>query len=278
MMKNIAAVLSAVLFSAASAVGARAQGDLFSGTGSPSTTPVRRVFLNVTGDPKLAHRLLSFLDLEFEDSGIQLMNTEANADAEVDVEVKAEIENEDLGIGVMKLSSTANGKTAITSSCESLGTPVDGEFFASSTDGLATQLRAKYPNAKTVKLDTASDTAASKVFSYQLPSALQKSAFAVVESGTPDLTLRIDLAREKVPVEEHVTKYKVKIGLRDGSQLFASEGTGVVSAKATSAPELCAGRVTDLDWLSRSDTLFQAAESVVKQLRLNNRRAANTRK
>jgi hypothetical protein len=94
----------------------------------------------------------------------------------------------------------------------------------------------------------------------------------------PDLTLRIDLTREKVPVEEHVTKYKVKISLRDGSQLFASDGTGVISAKATSVPELCPGRVTDLDWLSGSDTLFQLAERVVKQLRINNRRAENTKK
>jgi hypothetical protein len=119
---------------------------------------LEKVFLNVTGDPKLAHRLASFLDLEFEDTGIQIMNTEANADAEVDAEVNAEINSTELGIGVMKLSSTANGKTEITSSCESLGTPVDSEFFASSTDGLATQLREKYANTKTVKIDAASDT------------------------------------------------------------------------------------------------------------------------
>ena len=277
-MKNIAAVLSAVLFSAASAVGAHAQGDRFSGTGSPSTTPVRKIFLNVTGDPKLAHRLVSFLDLEFEDTGIQLMNTEANADAEVDAEVNAEIESQELGIGIMRLSSTVNGKTEIQSSCESLGTPADGEFFASSTDGLATQLRVKYPNVKTLEIDPASDTAASKVFSYQLPSALKLSAFTIVESGIPDLTLRIGLTREKVPVEEHVIKYKVKISLRNGSQLFASDGTGVISAKATSVPELCPGRATDFDWLSGSDTLFRLAERVVKQLRINNRRAENTKK
>jgi hypothetical protein len=278
-MKNIAIVLIAVLFSTALVVDAHAQGDHFNGIGSPSTTPVRRVFLNVTGDPKLAHRLLSFLDLEFEDTGIQLMNTEANADAEVDSEVNAEIENQDLGIGVMRLSSTANGKTETTSSCESLGTPADGEFFSSSTDGLATQLREKHPDAKTVKLDTASDTAASKVFSYQLPNALKASSFTIVgESGTPDLTLRIDLMREKVPIEEHVIKYKVKVNLRNGSRLFSSDGSGVISARATSVPELCPGRVTDLDWLSRSDTLFQVAESIVKQLRINNRRAENTKK
>jgi hypothetical protein len=273
-MKEVAAVTTVLLFSVASALGARAQSGQFSGTGSSSTTTVRKLFLNVTGDPKLAHRLLSFLDLELEDTGIQLMNTEGNADAEVDAEVHAQIETQNLGIGVMKLWSTANGKTEITSSCESLGTPEDGEFFASSTDGLAIQLRKKYPNAKTVKLDTASDTTASKVFSYQIPSALKASAFTIVESGTADVTLRVDLTREKVSVEENIIKFKVSANLRDGSQLFTSDGTSVISAKASSTPQLCPARVSDLDWLSGPDPLFQLAERLAKQLRINNRKAA----
>ena len=274
-MNNIATVLAAVVFSMASAVRTHAQDTRFNAVGSSSAMPVRKVFPNVTGDPKLAHRLLTFLDLEFEDTGIQLMNTEAGADAEVDSEVSVEIENQDLGIGVMKLSSTANGKTEITNSCESLGTPADGEFFASSTDGLARNLREKYANARTIKLDTNSDMTASKVFSYQLPSALSTSSFTIVKTGVPDVTLRIDLTREKVPVEEHVIKYKVKVDLKDGSQLFSSNGTGVVSAKAISRPSLCPERVTDLDWLSSTDPLFQLAERIVKQLRTNNRKSEN---
>ncbi len=274
-MTNVATLLAAVLFSMASAVGTHAQDTHFNAVGSSSAMPVRKVFLNVTGDPKLAHRLLTFLDLEFEDTGIQLMNTEADADAEVDSEVSVETENQDLGIGVMKLSSTANGKTEITNSCESLGTPADGEFFASSTDGLARNLREKYANARTIKLDMNSDMTASKVFSYQLPSALRTSSFTIVENGVPDVTLRIDLTREKVPVEEHVIKYKVKVDLKNGSQLFNSNGTGVVSAKAISRPSLCPERVTDLDWLSSTDPLFQLAERIVKQLRTNNRKSEN---
>jgi hypothetical protein len=206
------------------------------------------------------------------------MNTEAEADAEVDAEVSAEIKSSELGIGVMKLSSTANGKTEITSSCESLSTAVDGEFFASSTDGLATQLRTKYANAKTVKLDTASDTAASKIFSSQLPGTLRTSGFTIVDSGTADVILRTDLARERVAIEEHETRYKIRIYLRNGSPVFFTEGSGVTSAKATGAPLLCPERVSDLDWLSRTDPLFQLADQAVKQLRMNNRRAANARK
>lgn len=277
-MKDIAAVLTVALLSMASPVLASAQNGQFSGTSSPPTATVRKVFLNVTGDPKLTHRLVSFLELELEDTGIQLMNTEANADAEVDAEVTAQTENQNLGIGVMKLSSAANGKTEITSSCESLGTPEDGEFFASSTDGLASQLRKKYPDAKSVKIDSASDTTASKVFSYQLPGALKTSSFILVESGTADVTLRIDLTREKVPVEEHAIKYKVSAHLGDGSLLFTSDGTGVISARAASTPQLCPERVSNLDWLSSTDPLFQVAEQVVKRLRANNRRAANARR
>jgi len=235
---------------------------------------IGRVFLNVTGDQKLAHRLLTFFDLEFEDTGIQLMNTEVNADAEVDAEVNPEIEHHNLGIGVIKLSSSANGKTETISSCESLGTPEDGEFFASSTEGLATNLRQKYPNAKTVKLDPASDTTASNVFAYQLPGSLKAAAFTLVDSGTADVVLLIDLARQKVPVEEHVIKYKVNVTLRDGSRPIYSDGTGVISAKATDAPELCPNRVADLDWLSGTDPLFQLSERIVKQIKANNRRAA----
>jgi hypothetical protein len=276
-MKGIAVVLVTVLFSLVSA-GSSAQSGQFSGTTSPSTTTVRKVFLNVTGDAKLTHRLWTFLDLELEDTGIQLMNTEANADAEVDAEVNAQTENQNLGIGVMKLWSTANDKTEITSSCESLGTPEDGEFFASSTDSLATRLREKYPNAKTVQLDPASDTTASKVFPLQIPSALKTSGFTLVESGTPDVTLRFDLTRKRVPVEERVIKYKISARLSDRSLLFSSEGTGVISARATSAPQLCPGQVTDLDWLSGPDPLFQIAERVVKQLRINNRKAENAKR
>ena len=274
-MNKVARLLTAFLFLMASALGTHAQDSRINSMESPSTTPVRKVFLNVTGEPKLAHRLLSFLDLEFEDTGIQLMNTEANADAEVDSEVSGEIENHDLGLGVLKLSSTANGKTEIMSSCESLGSSADGEFFASSTDGLARRLREKYASARTVMLDTKSDTTASKVFSYQLPSALRTSSFTIVEIGVPDVTLRIDLTREKVPVEEHVIKYKVRVDLKDGSQLFNSNGTGVVSAKAVSRPSLCPERVTDLDWLSTTDPLFRLAEQIVKQLRDHNRRSEN---
>jgi hypothetical protein len=277
MMKNIATLLAAILLSMPLTVDARAQGDRSIGIGPPPTTLVRKVFLNVTGDPKLAHRLLSFLDLEFEDTGIQLMNTEVGADAEVDAEVSAQIENQNLGIGVMNLSSTANGKTDLTNSCQSLGTPEDGEFFDSSAGPLASKLREQYPGARTVKLDTASDTAASKVFSYQLPSALKGSSFSIVESGTADVTLRIDLTRDRVPVEEHVIKYKIRVTLRDGSEPFSADGNGVISARATSTPQLCPDRVADLDWLSGSDPLFQLAEKVVKQLRINNRRTEKTK-
>jgi len=267
---NTAIVVSVALLSHASA-----QTNLTLSRGSDSRA-IRRVFLNVTGDPKLRDRLMRFFELEIEDTGIEFTNTEADADSEVDAEVKAQIESQYLGLGVMSVSATVNGRTETSKSCESLGTPEDGEFFASSTAGLANRLRANYPSAKTVRLDPGSDMAVSKVFEHQIPASLKESNFTVTAAVGADVTLRIDLTREKVPVEENVVKHKITVTLRDGSQLLDSDGSGVVYARAINAPALCPDRVNDLDWLSGSDPLFQLAERVVKQLRQNNRRAAIT--
>jgi len=271
-MRLRSALFTTLLFLTASTVGGVAQASEVGIHQSQFGIRIRKVFINITGDPKLAHRLLSFFDLEFEDTGIQLTNTEADADAEIDVEVNAEVENANLGIGIMKVTSISNGKADTKSSCQSLGTQEDGEFFDSSSDGAATDLRQKYPDAKTVKLDPASDASASKTFLYRLPGALKASAFALVESGSADVTLRVDLTRQKVPVEEHILKYKMQMTTNDGSRPINSSGTRVISARAITTPDLCPDRVTDLDWLSTTDPLFQMAQNSVKQIRKSNRR------
>lgn len=237
---------------------------------------VRKVFVNVTGDPKLAHRFLTFIDLELEDASFEAVTTEAYADAEIDAEVDAAVENNNLSLGLIRLSTVADNKTNASTSCESLSTSGEDELFSGSAEKLATQLRRTYPAAKKLKVDPASNLSASKVFRYNLPTFLKSSTFEVVDSGNADVSLRVDLIRVKVPIEERVVKYKWRILLKDSSRPSSfSEGTGILSAEAPNPPESCPDRAQNLDWLANTDPLFRESQSIARQLRMTRKMAAS---
>jgi hypothetical protein len=270
---NIRSALIALLLPMIGGI-ASAQRQNQSFTDDSQPTRVRQVFVNVTGDPKLAHRLLAFIDLELEDAGLQLANTEANADAEIDADVASESGSQNLGIGILRARLTADGKSEAHDSCESLSSSEDGDFFGLAAQPLADWVREKFPKADTIRVDPASDTTASNLFGAELPGFLKASGLKVVDSGTADATLLVRLAKEKVSVEETILKYKLSLTLKNGSVPLRSNETSITSATAKSAPELCPSRVDDLDWLVGQDPFFQIARSLVKTLRNNNRRAA----
>lgn len=236
---------------------------------------VKKVFVNVTGDPKLAHRLLTFIDLELEDASFLAATTEADADAEIDADVVVQVETTNLGLGLSKWSTTAEGKTNTLTSCESLSSSEEGEFFGGSAEKLVAGLRERYPTAKTLEFDPSSDTTGSKVFGYELSNFLKTSGFEVVNSGKAAVSLHVNLVRLKVPVEERLVKYKWALTLKDGSRPSFSNGTGILSARASNPPAFCPDRVENLDWLAGGDPLFRESQSLIRQLRAMRKMATN---
>ncbi len=239
------------------------------------TSRISKVFVNLTGDTRLSRRLWSFIDFELEDAGIMLMNTEVGADTIINGQVDPEITNHRLSLGVARIELTVNGKTETVDSCESLSSDENGDVFNQSAEAVAEKIREKFPTARTVKLDSVSNTKASETFASELPGWLKKSGFGTVESPTADVFLRVDLTRENVLVEEDGVKYGIGAFYRDGSTLFDERGDGILSAKLLGTPpELCPDRVADLEWLYGDDPLFRVARDVARQIRRHNMKVA----
>jgi hypothetical protein len=233
-------------------------------------TRVAKVFINITGDPKLAHRLWTFIDLELEDSGILVTNTEADADTIINGTVSAKTEPKNLTLGVVRMQLTVHNKAEKMDSCATLSTEEKGELFDLSYDNVADELRQKYPDARTVMIDPASDMKASPLFREKLPAQLKTSGFAVANAKPADLVLRIELVREKVAIEEDIETFEISVVSRNRQVQFSESGSGVLSSRLTGhAPEVCPDRLTDLEWLSR-DGLFRTSQSIAKHFRRQN--------
>ncbi|HLJ29133.1 MAG TPA: rhomboid family intramembrane serine protease [Candidatus Angelobacter sp.] len=240
-------------------------------TSRGNKTRVARVFINLSGNPTLVQRLSSFLKLELEDAGIIVTNTQAEADAVISGEVNAQIQQVNGGFGVIRMQITVNGNVEKIGFCASLSTVDYGDFFNLSAGDVAGRVRQKYPNARTVKIDSASDMALSNKLGVELPVELKASGFSISESGSADLILRIDLAQQKVPVEENTAKYKVRVVTHNGTQLSSESGSGVLFAKlAAAAPAVCPDRFTDLEWLYSNDPLFAVASRFARDLQSAN--------
>src|SRR4051794_33010898 len=79
----------------------------------PKTSGLRisKVFLNLTGDPKLTHRFWSYLGFEIEDLGMSLATTEEDADAILSMQLTTEKSRTVLGSGLIQLQITKGGNT-----------------------------------------------------------------------------------------------------------------------------------------------------------------------
>lgn len=250
-----------------------AQTDVRTVVGGTRSTPIRKVFLNLTGDPRLAHHLWLFLELKLDDVHIALANTEKDADAIVDGVVTEETTTQNLSHGLIKITTKTNGKTDKLDLCASTSTTDTGDLFVGSSANVLTRLRGKYPKAVTVKIDPESNTSLSDGFVDELRRSLKTSDFKIAESGTADIELEIDLAKEKIPIAERTVRYDVKVLSREGV-LSKSEGTGILSAGLEgSAPPACPASFDNFDWLLGNDALFQTARSIAKQLQTANSRA-----
>jgi len=229
---------------------------------------IESVFVRLKGDPKLVHRLFTFLDFGFEDNGFLGANSADGADAIVKGTLENQSTKANIGVGIVRLQMTSQGKQETATHCAAMSSDENGELFEGSAKATAERLRRKFPNLRTVIVDDASNVAESKSFAIELPDSLKASGFSVTKVGPADLVLRVDLAREKVAVVENSFKYDVQVMGKDGSLLFTQNGTGTLTARlAGNVLEACPSRFTDLDWLTGGDALAHLAREITKSLK-----------
>jgi len=240
---------------------------------SPPTT--KRVFLNVRGDAKAAHRMWSYLDFELEDRDFQIVDAEQDADAIVDVELKRQPATANLTTGVIHLSSHTQGKDTYQELCASQSTAGSHDMFQGSGETVFRELQEQFPNVRTLKIDDASNLAASKSLRFELEQAAKAAGLNLTADMTADIVLRIDLTLAEVPIDEQTVQYQVSAATRD-RRLFSESGTAVLSAKVKGeALKVCPDRFNDLDWiLGYGDPLVNVALSIAKNLNKRTRKPA----
>jgi len=228
---------------------------------------VARVFLALKGEPKLVHYFSGLLNAELENAGIAVTGSEHDADGVLRGELNAQVERINLSMGVVKMYINSQRGLQIIDSCEALSTGTDSNLYERSAASVVSEIREKYHDARTVRLDPASDLAVSRQFAAEFPSALKTSGLTMVQSGPADIALRIDLRTEKIPVEKDGAAYDIKVVARDGAPLFASSGSATLSARLVgNAPAACPERLADLEWIYNTNMLYSTARKVTRGL------------
>jgi hypothetical protein len=228
---------------------------------------IARVFLSLKGDPKLVHYFSGLLNAELENAGIAVAGNERDADGVLRGELKSQVERVNLSMGMVKMQINSQRGFQIIDSCRTLSTEEDSNLYERSAANAATELRDKYHDARTVRLDPASDLAASRQFAAEFPSELKTSGFTMVQSGPADIALRIDLKTEKIPVEKDGAAYDIKVVASNGAPLFESNGSAALSAMLVgNAPAACPERLADLEWIYNTNTLYSTAHKVTHDL------------
>lgn len=228
---------------------------------------VKRIFIDLKGDPKLVRYFSGLLNTELENAGIEVAGSEHDADGVLHGELKAQAERVNLNMGVAKMYINSKRGFQTIDSCETLSTGEDSNLYERSAAGAVSEIRDKYHDARTVRLDPASDLAASGQFATEFPSALKTSGLTMLQSGPADIALRIDLRTEKIAVEKDGAIYNIKVATPNGVPLVESSGTGALSARLVGiAPAACPERLADLEWMYNTNTLYSAAHNLTRDL------------
>ncbi len=234
---------------------------------SPHPPRVTRVFLDLKGDPKLVRYFSGLLNAELENAGVAVAGSEHGADGVVRAEFKARVEHVSLSMGVVKMYINSQRGLQTIDSCRTLSTGNDNNLYERSAASAVSKIRDRYHDARTVRLDPASNLAASPQFAAEFSSELKTSGLAMVQAGPADIVLHVDLQTQKTPVEENAAVYDIKAVTPDGAPLFESSGTGILSARlAGNAPAACPERLADLEWIYNSTTLPSVAHKVANDL------------
>lgn len=228
---------------------------------------VKRIFIDLKGDPKLVHYFSSLLNAELENAGIAVAGSEHDADGVLHGELKAQSERVTLSTGVVKIYINSQRGFETIDSCQTLSTIENTNLYEGSAAGAASRLRDKYRDARTVRLEPASDLAASRQFAAEFPSELKTFGLTMVQSGPADIALQIDLRTEKIPVDKDGAAYDIKVVAPNGASLFESKGSDVLSARLVgNVPAACPERLADLEQMYNTDTLYSTARKVTHDL------------
>jgi membrane associated rhomboid family serine protease len=233
----------------------------------PGKSRIARVFLDLKGDPKLVHYFSGLLNAELEHAGIAVAGNEHDADGVLRGELKAQAERINLSMGVVKMYINSQRGLQIIDSCQTLSTAEDSNLYKRSAVSVVSEIRDKYHDARTIRLDPASDLAASPQFAAEFSSELKTSGLTMVQSGPADIALHIDLRTEKIPVEKDEATYDIKVVAPDGVPLVQSSGSGVLSAMPVgNLPAACPERLADLEWIYNTNALYFTARKVTHAL------------
>jgi membrane associated rhomboid family serine protease len=228
---------------------------------------IARVSLALKGEPKLVHYFSGLLNAELENAGITMAGKELDADGVPRGELKSQVESTKLSIGVVKAYINSKRGFQTINSCETLSTTEDSNLYERSAANLVSKIKDKYYDAQTVRLDPASDMAASRQFAAEFSSELNTAGLEMVQSGPADIALRIDLRTEKIPVEKDEATYDIKVVATNGATLVENSGSGAFSARLVGdAPAACPERLANLDWIYKTDTLYSTARKVIHDL------------
>lgn len=236
-----------------------------------SYTRITRLFVNLTGDPKITRHLYAFLQLELEDVGIEVVESESRADAELDGNLVRKIRAGELNVGVLHLEVASGNDTKQWDDCGATANGIGNDLFNTSAGDVAASLRDKYPNAAKILIDPASDLSASEIFGASFESFLRKSKFELVKGAPFDLRVKVRLEIQKVKIDQDDLLWDLDVRMRDGNLVYSEKGSTPITATASTIPTLCGGSLHDLSWLSgRQDQVFELARSTAKSLTQNN--------
>jgi membrane associated rhomboid family serine protease len=225
------------------------------------------VFLDLKGDPKLVRYFSGLLNAELENAGVAVARSEHDAAGVVRAELKTRVEHVNLSMGVVKMYINSQHGLQTIDSCQTLSTGNDSNLYERSAASAVSNLREKYHDARTVRLDPASDMAASQQFAAEFPSQLKTSGLTMVQSGPADIILHVTLLTQKVPVEEDEAAYDINVVAPNGAPLFEINGSGILSARlAGDAPVACPERLANLEWIYNDNRLGSIAHKVANDL------------
>jgi hypothetical protein len=246
---------------------------------NPDAKP-RKVFINLTGDEKSAHRLWMLLSFDLEDEGMAVSATESGVDIVINGRITRRPEKDTLRAGAIRLAVTAGNSVRKFDSCASLS---DGEEADDLFDGQgkrrAEEIRSEYPAARTLRFDPASDLSVSKKFAAEFRKSLKESGFSVVDSTDADLIVKIALVQQKIAIATETLHYEIGVSERGGMRSSQQSGDNVISAKlAEKKPAACSERLEDLSWLTQSDAFCGLARETVMDIMGKKSRPAGTTK
>jgi hypothetical protein len=234
---------------------------------SHHSSRVARIFLDLKGDPGLVRHFTDLLNTELGNSGIAVAGSEHEADGVLRGELKTQTERVNLSMGVVKMYINSNRGLQTIDSCRTLSTEENTNLYEQSAANAVSELRHSYPDAQTVRLDVASDMAASRQFAAEFPSELKTSGLTIVQSGPADIVLYISLLTQKVPVVEDEAAYHLKAVAPDGTPLFESSGSAALSTRRVgNEPAACLERLADLKLIYNNNTLSSIAHKTANDL------------